>query len=347
MNEALAKFKETLNSGKTVAIRTGNTRDITKILASHILHSAFLDLGKKSNVDCGTIGEPTQNFLAVLFGKNHKKSEALEQTLIKIDTAQIPVSELKYEKEGTILKIILTSPESFDSKKISVEKEKIPADLLLLVDPEEKQLEKILAETPHKEVIKITSKDKDISVKIFEIISTLEKELFKNLKEAFWMLLEGGNEFSRDRILAKKEILEMNPDISKITASKEALKTKWFWKLLGRALQRSEVEKDLGTLWTFVTPKDFAKTNQNESAILQLFGEIRKLRRGENFLAILWNEEKENVKAIVGGEDGLKLKNLATQMGSVLSSSYFFAEGFKNFSEAEIKIRSEIKKVLQ
>ncbi|HEY4521830.1 MAG TPA: hypothetical protein VJH05_01680 [Candidatus Paceibacterota bacterium] len=347
MNEALAKFKETLNSGKTIAIRTGNTTDITKILASHILHSAFLSLEKQSSVECGTLDESTQNFLSVLFGEKHKKSEALEQTLIKIDTAQIPISELKYEKEGTILKIILTSPENFDSKKISVEKEKIPADLLLLVDPEEKQLEKILADTPHKEVIKITSKDKDISIKIFEIISALEKDLLKNMKEALWILLDSGSEFSRERILAKKEILEINPDVSKIAASKEALKTKWFWKLLGRVLQRSEIEKDLGTIWTFITPEDFAKTNQNESAILPLFKEIKKLRRGENFLAILWNDGKENIKAIVGGENNLKLKSLATQMNSALSSSYFFAEGFKNFSEAETKIRSEIKKVLQ
>lgn len=350
--EALQKFKETLNSAKIVAVRSGDTKDISKILSSHILHSVFLELGKKSSVECGPIDDSIKNSLSILFGESQKNFEIPEHTLIKIDTEKIPISELKYEKEGTILKIILESSENFDPQKILVEKEKIPVDLLLLLDPEEKQIKEILQNTPHKEVVKITSKDKDIAIKIFEIVSMLGKEIVHKFKEAFWTLLDHESEFSKTAISAKKEILEMSPDISKIVTLKEALKTKWFWKLLGRALQRSEVEKELGTLWTFITKDDLEKTNQNESAIVPILNEIKKLRAPENFLAMLWQNGKNEVKAIISAGENFapqaeKLQNLAVQMGSVLSSSYFFTASFTSFSEAEIKIRSEIKKVLQ
>lgn len=347
MNEALQKFKEVLNSAQTVAIRTGNAKDISKILSSHILHSVFLELGKKSSVDCGQIDDSIKNFLSILLDGPQKNFEILEHTLIKIDTEKIPVSELKYEKEGKILKIILNSTENFDHQKITIEKEKSAVDLLLLLDPDEKEVNVLLKNTPHKEVVKITSKDKDISIKTFEIVSLLNKDLVEKFKEAFWVLLGGISEFSKNALSVKKEILDQNPDISKIIKSRDAIKSKNFWKLLGRAFQRSEMEKEIGVLWTFITLEDFEKTGQNENAIIPIFNEIKKLRAPENFLTILWQNSKETIQAVIGGEANLKLKNLAVQMGSVLSSSYFFTGGFTSFSEAEIKIRSEIKKVIQ
>src|SRR3989344_3765706 len=194
MQDALQKFKETLESAKTVAVRTGNTKDISKILSSHLFHSVFLELQKKSSVNCGQIDESIKKFLSALLGDIGKNFDTPEHTLIKIDTEKIPVSELKYEKEGTLLKIILRSAENFDHKQIIIEKEKMPVDLLLLVDPEEKEVEKIVQECPHKEVVKITSKEKDIGVKTFEIISLLDKEFVKKYKEGFWTLLEQSNE---------------------------------------------------------------------------------------------------------------------------------------------------------
>ena len=148
-------------------------------------------------------------------------------------------------------------------------------------------------------------------------------------------------------LLAKKEILELNPDIQKILDAKEKLKNKNFWKLFGRAVQRSELERESGTLWTFITREDFQKTSQGEMAIVPIFNEIKKLRSPENFLALLWQEANKEIKAVIGGNNGEKTKTLGLGMGFSLSSSYFFAGGFSSFSEAEMKIRSEIKKVIQ
>jgi hypothetical protein len=107
------------------------------------------------------------------------------------------------------------------------------------------------------------------------------------------------------------------------------------------------MEKELGILWTFITLDDLEKTSQDENAIMPIFNEIKKIRTPENFLAVLWQNSKDSIKAVIGGAENSRIKNLAVQMGSALSSSYFFTDSFTSFSEAEIKIRSEIKKVLQ
>lgn len=348
MNEALQKFKETVNNAKSIAVRIGATKDISKILSFCALHCAFLDLGKKSSIDIENATEKTLKFLEALLGNQIKERQTQPQnTLIKIDTEKIPVSELKYEKEGNIIKIILSSSENFDKNNIQIEKEKTPVDLLILGDSHEKEIEELLNQTPHKEVVKISSKEKRVEQKIFEIISVLLEGGAEKYKEALWIALENLDPLSIETVGIKKEVLSLKPDFKKISEVKEIIKGSEFWKLLGRALQRSEFEKNHGIVWSFLTSADFEKIQQNEEIILPLFDEIKKMRCGVEFFAFLWEFPRGAVKAMVSGNDMLKLKNFASEMGSSLSSPYFLADGFSSFSEAEIKIRGGIKKVIQ
>ena len=346
--EALKKFKETVESARVTAVRIGNTQDISKILSASILHSVFLEMGKKSNINLSELEEKKYEFLKILLKKDLKEnSDILENTLIKIDTEKIPVSELKYEKEGAILKIILSAQKNFDSSKIEIEKVKIPVDLLVLLDPKENEVEEILNTTPHKEVVKISQKEKSMGEKIYEIVSVIFPDFITNFKEAFWVLLENEDEFSENCLKTKRELLLGGLDQEKILEAKELLKGKTFWKILGRTLQRSEYEKDLGITWAFLASEDFTKTNQNENSILEIFTELKKLRGSKNFLTLLRESKKGEIKTIIGGSNTPKLKSLAENLGYSLSSSYFFTDSFKSFSEAEIKIRTEIRKVLQ
>src|SRR3989344_5151774 len=348
MNEALQKFKESVNGAQTIAIRTGGAKDISKILAFSILHCVFLDLGKKCSIGPGNVSENSKKFMEKLLEKNvFKNSEQPENTLIKIDTEKIPVSELKYEKEGNVIKIILSSSENFDIKNIQIEKEKMPVDLLLLGDPRENEINELLRQTPHKEVVKITSKEKSLEQKIFEIVSAISENGVKKFKEAFWMAFENSHPGSLETAEIKKEILSLEPNFKKIAEAEEFIKGRTFWKVLGRALQRSEYEQDSKIAWTFLTGADFENTQSNEDAILPIFYEIKKMRRSAEFLAVLWEFPKNVVKAVIGGNDGEKLRKLAHEMGRPLSSPYFFADGFSSFSEAEIKIRGSIKKMIQ
>jgi len=348
MNEVLQKFKEAVNGASTIAVRIGGVKDISKILPFLILHCAFLELGKKSSIILENISENTKKFIETILGnKALELSKEPENTLIKIDTEKIPVSELKYEKEGKIIKIILSSSENFDTKNIQIEKEKIPVDLLLLGDPRENELSDLLKQTPHKEVVKITSKEKGVEQKIFEIVSALLGEKTEKFKEAFWIALESCDPHSIETANLRNKILSFGPDFNKISDANELMRGGGFWKILGRALQRSEFEKDLKTAWTFLTHADFEKTGSSEDAVLPIFYEIKKMRYGAEFFAFLWEFPKNSIKTVIGGGDQEKLKILANEMGRALSSPYFFMDGFSNFSEAEIKIRGGIKKMIQ
>ncbi|MEK7502911.1 MAG: hypothetical protein AAB556_00515 [Patescibacteria group bacterium] len=348
MNEALQKFKEAVNGAQTIAVRIGSSKDIYKILPFLILHSAFLELGKKSSIVIENISENTRKFIETILGNRALEHSAEPQnTLIKIDTDKIPVSELKYEKEGSVIKIILSSSENFDTKNIQIEKEKMPVDLLLLGDPGEHELGDLLKQTPHKEVVKITSKEKSVEQKIFEIVSALLGNGAEKFKEAFWMAFENCDPRSAEIASIKNKILSLAPDFAKIHEAGELIRGGGFLKILGRALQRSEFEKDFKIAWTFLTHSDFEKTGNSDDYVMPVFYEIKKMRRGAEFFAFLWEFPKNSIKAAIGGENPDQVKKLAYEMGLTLSSPYFFADGFSSFSEAEIKIRGSIKKMIQ
>jgi len=47
MTEQMQKFKAIVETSDTIAIRIGETNDISKILAGTLLHQAFLKLNKR------------------------------------------------------------------------------------------------------------------------------------------------------------------------------------------------------------------------------------------------------------------------------------------------------------
>ena len=141
--EQMQKFKEVVEKSQTVAVRIGITDDISKILAGALLHQAFLKLGKRVNVDIQD-GETVSAFFETPLSNFEKE----ENILIKFDTEKIPVSELRYEQDGKIMKIILKSAGGAggarpapDLREVLVEKEALPVDLLMLIDTPETEIE--------------------------------------------------------------------------------------------------------------------------------------------------------------------------------------------------------------
>ena len=353
MTEAVKKFKETLEKVETVSIKTGDSNDISKILAASLLHNLFLKLGKKSSLENWSSSGAFSQYLESLFEKSFLKDNLREpeHILIKLDTKKIPVSELNYEKDGDMLKIILKGKNILNHESITIEKEKDAVDMLILLDPPAGNIEKIIAQNPHRDIVKITSKDRSLSNKISDIILAFYEEIPAELKEPLWLLIKEENKESahpRAEMLALEEKLIQTPvNFEKIEEAKEAFFGQNFWKLLGRALSRSEYEKNIRTIWTFLPQSDIKKTSMKPEWLLSIFREIRNLRKEAKFSALLWEEEKDgarSVSAIVGGGENGELAGIAAALGSAPASNYFYLSGFKAFSEAEIKIRSGLKK---
>jgi len=360
MSESIQKFKEMADRAETIAVRLGKADDIAKALAGALAHQTFLKAGKKSHIDSDNLSERTKNCVSVLFGENSnpfdRNFDATENILIKLDTKSLPVSSLKYEQDGDMLKIILESAEakSFDPKIVSVEKEAVPTDLLLLINPAEAEVESLLSETAHKNAVKLSIKEKSLAVKSTEILEAFFGEIPDEFKEVVWFLAaheEKTNHPPKKETLALLgRLLDQNLAYEKIKKAKEALRPSDFWKLFGRALARSSFEKETATTWAFLPKTDFAKTNEGERNLLAILEEMRSLRPESNFFALLWESSlapaTKSINALLAGNDASKLKTLAELLGSFPASSYFFAKGFATFSEAELKIRGFIRRVL-
>ncbi len=370
MSESMRKFKEMADGAETIAVRFGSPRsaqseagkanDIAKALAGALAHQTFLKAGKKSHIDADNLNERTKNCVNALFDENsdafRQNFEAKENILIKLDTKNFPVSSLKYEQEGDTLKIILESPEakSFDPKTVSVEKEAVPMDLLLLIDPAEAEVESLLSETAHKNAVKLSTKEKSLAVKSAEILEAFFGEIPDEFKEALWFLAAHEEKTShppkKETLALLGRLLDQNLSHEKIKKAKEALRPADFWKLFGRALARSSFEKETATTWAFLPKADFEKTNESEKSLSAILEEMRGLRPESNFFALLWESSTEpavkSVNALLAGNNHAKLKMLAELMNASPASSYFFAKGFATFSEAELKIRGFIRRVL-
>ena len=348
MNEALEKFKEIVGASETVLLKTGRRADANKALAGAILQKIFSKLGKKCNfaLHAGSAGN-IEKFLDELFEEGFAKTSGAlqfkENILIKLDTEKIPVNELKYERDGKLLKIILKSEQnSADLSHISIEKEAVPADLLILIDPEESEMPNILNANPHKEVVKIGTKEKGLGLKILEIARAFFPAIPDDIRDALWFLLAEEN-----RTDPFAELSNLKPDQTKIKRAREILLGKGFYNLLGRALVRSHQEKETETFWSFLPLSDFAKTGQTPGAATNILQELRSQLEGAAlFYALLYEESPKNISALVASSDRARLKTLAGFLAAEPASSYFFANGFTAFSEAELKLKNLIRRVL-
>lgn len=354
------KFKEIVARSQTFAVSAGETSDISKILAAATLNTALQKLGKKSGFAYSAVPDEIKKFVSIISGE--KFGGALRQKeniIIKFDAKALPAKELRYEKDGDFIKIVLESETSasaqngeaeLDISKIQIEKSAVPVDLLLLVDPKEAEIDKILASAPHKEVIKISSRDKSAFIKIMEIIKTLYGEIPENFREALWFLIEEEEKINpaptKEGFSALRELWESGIDREKILRAREEIFTTPFNKLLGRALARSHYEKELSTLWSFLPKSDFLKIGAEESSLLNVLNKLRALNPQSKFCALLWGSEEKKVSALLASADSQKLGELASFFATSPASSYFSTAPFDSFSEAEIKIRNFIRKVI-
>jgi len=351
----MQKFKETIAASETIAVQIGNTNDPSKVLAARLLHALFLQMGKKSIFRSANADDRMVAFAKTLLPHTTHDVAEKENLIIKINTDQTPIEELKYEKDGATLKIILRGKNALDATHVTIEKEKAPVHLLVLVDPHDDEVEALLKAVPHADVVRLTSKTKSLLYKVLGIVETLRNEIPKDLVLALWTLVlaeEKQNAPSEELFRIKTRLLELGVDHQKVHAARETLIGPGFWKIVGRALARSEFEKELGIVWTFIPHADFEKTKHESTHIFPLFDELRHLRPEGNFLAMLWERVSENgarrsISALVGGGNIDKTRELALLLGSSLASSYFMLEGFATFSEVEIKIRSSVRKMLQ
>lgn len=359
MTAAIQKFKEMLDGVETVAIRVGNAYNTQKLIAAILLHRTFEHLGKHSAFELPATtdasSERIKQFLMELCGSWEVKNPR-EQLVIRLNAHEAPITELKYEKEGDTFKIILEGSQNLDPAHVSVQKERTRVDLLLLIDPAAHEIENLLASAPHRDVVKLTAKDRPLSLKVADIVMALVDPMPQEFRRGIWYLLDREEKTAvaplADIIDIKQKLLSLGVDRETIHQARANFLGSSFWKLLGRALARCEFEKNIETIWSFVPYADFQKTNQTSSAVFYLLEEIQALRHEGAFVALLW-EDKDNtnntkhINAVIAGKTASVIAPLAAVFGVQPASQHIFLDGFETFSEAELKIRSAIQELPQ
>jgi len=352
-NEAFVKFKEIVERSQTFAVSAGETLDTQKILSAAILNSALKKMGKAASFAPEHITESIKKTVSVILGEEiGGNAYRKENIVIKFDAKTLPAKELKYEKEGDLVKIILESDRpGLDVSNIRIEKESVPVDLFLLIDPKESEIDNILAKTPHKEVIRIGTRDKNLPLKLAGIVRALFGSIPESLRPALWFLIEEEEKTnpspSKENFEVLKEILDLGFDHKKIWDAKEAISASPFNKLLGRALTRSHYEKEISTFWSFLPRSDFQKTGEGEGALINVLQKLRFLNPQSKFYALLWDSEKTGISGFLASADREKLLQLSGLFATSPASSYFSINSFGSFSEAEIKVRGMIAQIIK
>jgi hypothetical protein len=341
MSEALQKFKEDFSKVETVAIYFGKHQDPARIIGSAILQHAFSTLKKTSHLQEIEGGSNNARVVRFFFENLSSGIDTRKNIIISIDTESIPVSELKYEKDGSILNIIIENGGIGEIDNISITKEKASVDLLLLVDPPENEIEQIIQNTPHRDIVRLTTKDRILASKITDILNVLFDGVPDTYYDPLWFLahIEDKNSGSnyKDFVALQNRLMHCEINYDRIRRAKEALWGSTFWKLLGRALVRSEYERQLKTLWVFLSKDDFTKTAQNEHILQSLTQELSYINPEAMHIICLWDDSSEEkcVQTFIKSSQ-LEIRN------KFLNNS----NKFQSFSEAELFIRKMLRDII-
>lgn len=130
----------------------------------------------------------------------------------------------------------------------------------------------------------------------------------------------------------EEDFFVINIDYENILEIIKTEQTSSFIQLFGRALARTRINKELKSIWTFISQEDLEKTknkNIRDSLFEQIIKNIKKLIPLQPTALILW-QNKNKVWGLMLGESG---------------ETETFGP-YKNFSEAEIAIQQILKEII-
>ena len=228
--------------------------------------------------------------------------------------------------------------------------------------PEEVSKKIIVAETDN--IINLSSGagEETLSEKVFSLIGIIESSGDFSVKKSpvpdlvlAALLAETDqlqNNISAETLALASSLLKLGADKEKITAILSD-KDYPFARLLGRAMARSYPNESLKSVWMFISDQDLEKTGNKPSPALfdKIMKKIKNLLTPHPFFVLIW-QSKQEVWAMVSvssrpeHRDGQNIEEKLTILLSAKKENGNLISGpYKNFSEAELKIQSALKKV--
>ena len=354
MNGTSEAIKNLIETSPRVLIAFEPSASEARILASYALKEILKSAGK----DVFLWPEPPVSFSDKFSQIAAREANfALPQKIkIKIPKS-VPLEELRYEDEGESLCVIISPKEKLEPESIRIEKTPYEMDAAFLFLENEGDFEKMNApvKNPAREkTVFLTEPSKTCAQKVDEIRKAINSEATLGVAAANMLFASLACETRGFQKNSDAEVFALASSLISAGADKKMIdeildsgKTVEEAQLLGRALARTTVEEGLKSSWTFLTLKDFEKTKAlpAEEKLVSLMPKIRAAITEETS-SILCFENASGVSVLFESRDKNIHNRVAGYFGLADKSPVLSVPAFKNFSEAENKIRQLLKEIL-
>lgn len=294
-----------------------------------------------------------EKWSAILKEIPERVQEKEQKTVIKIPKKDFLIKELSYDENDDFFSLVITPKQGKFVKEDVVFEDALPEpDAVLCFAGSEKILEtavgKIKIPENHENIILLfdgTDGSKILTEKITDLLKLLQIDFsvpVLNLLFASLVLETGGfkNFVSGTVFSLANFLLSRGADPYAAYDILDNERTDSFTQITGRAAARSHYDENLEAMFVFLQETDFEKTNNSPSLnlILKIIRELEYIAKLPRIYAFFW-QKKDGIFTVLKSEDNNYLLELSNVFQSSLESDYFLLGPYKNFSEAELKIR--------
>jgi hypothetical protein len=357
----LNQIKTIVENSKSLAILLEKNPEDYEIFNREVLKSVFISKNIPT-ISLPSTDEGFRNKWSSLIRKKQEIPLPIE-TSLKIPKEKCLIKEVSYNEDENYLSFILTSLDKKPSKE-DIELKTMPPrpSMVFCLFKERQILEEFhnQLQLPEKEkIIFLYAEEKLLTEKVFAVLKTLKPDLLSDPEICtllFGSLALETNNFSEginQSILSLASILLKNgADKKTFFDVLEKEKSPFFVQIIGRLLARTYIDEVLKNSWSFLNLRDLQKTNNLNAGpdyLYRLLKKIKPFLPAQKLHVLIWQNFKE-IKAMIC-EGALKgdydLFSLAEKMQAELKSPFFVIGPFKNFSQAELYIREQIKEKIE
>lgn len=301
----------------------------------------------------------------------------LKEYIISVDTKDAPISELRYENNGTALDIIL-SPKSAPIKKeaVSFRDGNILCECVIalalptidaaecpsFLNPEFFTTTPIVAidtnreHTQYGDANLIPSGDKhyaSLCEIVYEFLSRFSPNALDAESATLLLLgIENATDMLRapsaraETFLAVSELLRLGARRMNVHEYENAPPLP-FLQLYGRALVRSKIDSERNFAWSFLTAEDFQKTGRSTDDITAAAQHLLRTFCSQNLFILLWEHpEQKTISALFAGNEKILAAIQEQHEAERDASCLFLGRSFETFHAAEREISSLLQDAL-
>lgn len=352
-------IKTLVGSGKRFLIVSESSADEATLLAVIALRKILIHAGKEISFWPPLSDAFQEKFKSILPASTAINSEIPQKIKIKIPK-NIPLEEMRYVEEDDGLSIIISSKESLDPSYFSIEKAPDEMDGIFCFFSHEdgekeifKRIQPSIAQPTPEKTLYVIGDDRTLSEKMSDIYEALhespidDKEIATLLLASLLYETDYMQKVRSAKVFAlASSFITQGADQNRIAEITQKGNTIALAQLFGRGLARTTIDSTLKASWTFLTARDFEKTNiaPTKEILLLLLKKIRRSVPHQPISILCY--EANGVRAFVFDEYKPLLASMAGRLGVETESHYFLTPPFQTFSEAEVKLRELLRDVL-